>query len=83
VLALKNGVPVLAVDSVAGGHKISRQARLLEWPALLTIDDLDDGRLDELFDYCLSEEARRVAGECARRAVSSLRRVPADFKTGL
>ena len=32
VLAIKNGVPVIAIDPVAGGAKIKRQAESIDWP---------------------------------------------------
>lgn len=34
VLALKNGVPAIAVDPIAGGAKITQQARAINWPIL-------------------------------------------------
>lgn len=37
VLALKNGVPALAVDPVAGGAKVAAQARAWGWPAVVTV----------------------------------------------
>ena len=35
VLALKNGVPALAIDPVAGGAKVAAQAAAWAWPVLL------------------------------------------------
>ncbi len=37
VLGLKNAVPVLAVDPVAGGAKVTAQARAWGWPAIITL----------------------------------------------
>ena len=37
VLALKNGVPGLAVDPVAGGAKVAAQAQAWVWPATMTV----------------------------------------------
>jgi hypothetical protein len=64
VLALKNGIPALAVDAIAGGAKLRRQAETIGWPAILTGETLTDGKLAELFDWCLSEEARATALRC-------------------
>jgi hypothetical protein len=72
VLALKNGVPVLAVDSVAGGAKVRRQAEALGWPVVLTPEDLDEDRLREAFDYCLTAGARDLARRCATAAAARL-----------
>ncbi|MBO0820895.1 MAG: polysaccharide pyruvyl transferase family protein, partial [Nocardiopsaceae bacterium] len=44
VLALARCVPVIAVDPVAGGAKVSAQARAWRWPARL--EPGPDGRLD-------------------------------------
>ncbi|GAA0224348.1 polysaccharide pyruvyl transferase family protein [Cryptosporangium japonicum] len=56
VLGLQAGVPVLAVDPVDGGAKVTAQARALGWPAILPADDLS--RLDEWWRWCLSPAAR-------------------------
>ncbi|CAM5464800.1 hypothetical protein SCYAM73S_07279 [Streptomyces cyaneofuscatus] len=40
VLALRAGVPVSAVDPVRGGAKVSAQAEVARWPALLPGEDL-------------------------------------------
>lgn len=72
VLALKNGIPALAVDPVAGGGKILRQAATLGWPVVLAADKLDDAALQAAFDFCLSAEARATARDCSERAVRVL-----------
>ncbi|GAA0596518.1 polysaccharide pyruvyl transferase family protein [Actinomadura livida] len=63
VLALKNGIPALAVDPVRGGAKVTAQARAWSWPALVTVAAEDAGRdgplldpaeLDRWWDWCLS-----------------------------
>lgn len=78
VLALKNGVPALAVDPVAGGAKVAAQAAAWGWPVLLpgsgdpdpTVPDraeldraeLDRAELDRLWAWCRSAEGRARAG---------------------
>jgi hypothetical protein len=83
VLALKNGVPALAVDSVAGGAKIRLQADRLGWPAVLTADTLSEAALHEALDFCLSEEGRRAAAECASRALADTATTRADLLAAL
>lgn len=68
VLALKNGVPVLALDAVPGGGKILRQARKVGWPLVNTLDQADAAWLSEGLAWCLTEEARGAAAECGERA---------------
>jgi hypothetical protein len=72
VLAIKNGVPPLAIDAIAGGAKVSRQARVLGWPACFSIDFVTDDDLNQAFDYCLTESAQIKARKCAEIARTSL-----------
>ncbi len=61
VLALKHGVPALAVDPVAGGAKVTAQSRALRWRAVLTpgpAGALDAAALDRWHGWC----CRRRAG---------------------
>lgn len=70
VLALKNGVPVISIDSVAGGAKVSRQAKEIEWPLLFSVDNLDDKTLSDALAWCLTQEAVIKAKASAVKAVS-------------
>ncbi|RKS04618.1 polysaccharide pyruvyl transferase [Nocardiopsis sp. Huas11] len=58
VLALRNGVPAVAVDPVVGGAKVAAQGRVWDWP-VLTLDGPDAApdpdRLDRLWRWCLAE----------------------------
>lgn len=69
VLALKNGVPALAVDPVAGGAKVTAQARAWSWPAVVTVPEpragrdgplLDPAELDRWWDWCLAAGGMRA-----------------------
>lgn len=73
VLALKHGVPALAIDPVAGGAKVTAQAQAWQWPAIVGIglgeapeEALDPGRLDGWRDWCLSPAGRDAAGRAAQ-----------------
>lgn len=79
VLALKNGVPVLAVDSVSGGAKVVSQAKAMGWSQVFTIDSLNDEDLRLAFEYCLTEGARQKAIDCRERAISQLSAVREEF----
>jgi hypothetical protein len=83
VLALKNGIPVVAIDSVSGGAKITRQAEAIGWPVVLSIDHLTDDALQRAFDYCLTEEARAAARNCRDRAISVALQVREQFLLAL
>jgi hypothetical protein len=62
VLALRAGVPALAVDPIAGTGKVAAQARALEWPACLDANATPDA-LDRWWRWCLSSEGRTRAAE--------------------
>jgi hypothetical protein len=83
VLALKNGVPALAIDPIAGGAKIRRQAETLGWPAAFTPEGLDDAALADALDWCLRSEAREEARRCRERAVAAVHETRAAFIAGL
>ena len=79
VLALKNGVPAIAIDPVAGGAKIRRQTAVIGWPVSFTADNLADQALRAALAYCLTDEAKAKALECRERATMILRDVRAQF----
>ena len=86
VLALKNGVPAVVVDPVAGGAKIQRQAETIGWPAILAGQTVTDEDLSRTFDFCLTQEGRDSARQCAVRAarlLDSLDSVAAQFQSFL
>lgn len=67
VLALKNGVPALALDPVPGGAKIRRQADAIAWPQVLTADEVDEAEVAARLAWCLGPEGRAAATGCAER----------------
>ena len=74
VLALRAGVPALALDPVRGGGKVTAQARAVGWPAVRAPDA---GDLDALVAWCLGDEARsaaRASGIRARSVADEARR---------
>jgi len=67
-LALSAGVPVLAVDPVAGGGKVTAQARAWRWPGLVPAEhSADPGRLDDPWNWCLSAAGRQAAHDASRQ----------------
>jgi hypothetical protein len=66
VLALRVGTPVIAVDPVADGAKVSAQAYALRWPALLHTDEVTPVQLDRWWSWCLSPAGRAAAARRAR-----------------
>jgi|GEM_PF-1150633 len=60
VFALKAGIPVIAIDAVAGGGKVSQQASRLDWPCLIDTDQLSHARLSQAMTWCQSNHAREA-----------------------
>jgi len=79
VLSLKNGVPVVAVDPVAGGAKVLRQARTVGWPCAFGVEEAGEAALRRAFDYCLTSEARERARACADGARALLAAAREEF----
>lgn len=65
VLALRSGVPALAVDPVAGGARVAAQARVCRWPAVLEPEDVSPRLLDHWWSWCLGR-GRELAAERGR-----------------
>ncbi|MBA3746399.1 MAG: polysaccharide pyruvyl transferase family protein [Solirubrobacterales bacterium] len=79
VLALKHGVPALAIDPIGGGAKICAQIDAIGWPAGFTADELDDARLSETLDWCLGSDARERARACRERVMVVLEERRLEF----
>jgi hypothetical protein len=65
VLALKNGIPAIAIDPVPGGAKISRQARAIGWPVVLRAEDVAPASVARALDRCLSGAVDAHVERCA------------------
>jgi hypothetical protein len=83
VLALKNGVPAIAIDPIAGGAKLRRQADIIGWRLVFTVDALTDQALQEAFDYGLTKAARSKARECCNRATKAAQHARDAFMVAL
>jgi Polysaccharide pyruvyl transferase len=83
VLAIKSGVPALAIDPVSGGSKIKHQAEVLGWPAIRAADRLGQDDLRATLEFCLSEEARRLARRCAEQGTIRLESLRDEFVAAL
>lgn len=68
VFAIRNGVPALAVDAVAGGDKVTAQARILQWPICLQSNEITSDAMDAALEWCLTQQARDAAKHSRDRA---------------
>jgi len=76
VLALKNGVPAVAIDPISGGAKIKQQANTIGWPVVFTPETVTHRALQGAFDFCLTQDARKLATQCrdgAHKRVASVK----------
>lgn len=83
VYGLKNGVPVVAIDCIAGGAKVSEQVKALEWPLLLNGDGIRADGIAEAVRQALTSETRRLLGAVQARAASRLLEIRHAFLTDL
>jgi Polysaccharide pyruvyl transferase len=68
VMALRNSVPALVIDPIAGGAKVRRQADVVGWPVAFNADEINGAVLARALDRCLSKEMRREATRCRDQA---------------
>ena len=83
VLALKNGVPVVAIDPAPKGAKIMQQAKTVGWPMCFVASTVSAEELHRAFTFCLSAQAKTQARACARTALDLLSEVRHDFADAL
>ena len=67
-LSIKNGVPVVALDPIEGGDKITRQARSIGWPVVFSPGQYSPEKIEEAFQFCTTNEAKALALKCAETA---------------
>jgi hypothetical protein len=79
VLAIKNNVPVVAIDPVIGGAKVTRQAQALGWPCVLAAETLSDAALADALNWALGADARRAVHTARSRAAATLNDVRDRF----
>lgn len=79
VYALKAGVPVVAIDAIEGGAKVSAQAAAIGWPQCISIENATPERLTEAVDWCLSPQARGVIESCRKRALDEVGEIKREF----
>ena len=78
VLALKNGVPALAVDPIHGGAKVKRQAQAIGWPWCFE-PSVELPELRAALRECLTKDGRQLAVDVARRSREALEDVHGAF----
>lgn len=83
VFSLKNGTPVVAIDAIAGGAKLTSQAKALSWPYILNGDKLTSEQIDVAVNDCLKEDARDLVVQVRESALDKIKQIELQFKQDL
>lgn len=64
VFSLRSGTPVVAIDPVAGGGKVTAQAKAVGWPLVLDGENVDAAAIGRAVGQCLDD----VMKDCVARS---------------
>lgn len=79
VLALKNGVPAVVIDPIAGGAKVRRQAEHLGWSVCFTPETATPEEVAAAISTCRDGAMAEEARACAKRARAVLGAARVEF----
>lgn len=79
VFAIKSGVPVIAIDGIKGGDKVTSQAKAIGWPMVIGAEEATTEWLDRAFDWCLSVEAGERIENCLINSRKQVETIEEDF----
>ena len=79
VFALKNGTPVVAIDPIAGGSKVTAQALALEWPLIFSGEDVTEEQIQEAVRKCLNGSMDKTIQTVQSTASENLKRIKESF----
>lgn len=83
ILALRNGIPAVAIDSVPGGAKVLAQMQGIGWPLAYCIDQLNKKVLKDAINKALLGESKKLAIKVTMQAVGNMKSIEQDFKESL
>jgi len=79
VFGVTQGVPVIAIDPIAGGRKVLRQAQSLAWPIVFTADAVTTDDLRAAWNACTSPSISSTLREVRERAFQTIDEVREQF----
>ncbi len=79
VFSIKSGVPVIAVDFISGGEKLSAQSRAIDWPMTVLAEKATPEWMDQAFEWCLSSQAYERIQYCKVAIKDSLQSIENEF----
>lgn len=77
--ALKNGIPAIAIDPVAGGAKVTAQAKAVGWPLVFDGSRITAGKLRDAVNRCLHGEMNAAVEQAQTAASAGIIRIQAMF----
>jgi hypothetical protein len=79
VFSLRSGTPVVAIDPVAGGGKVTAQARAVGWPLVLDGENVDAAAIGRAVGQCLDDAVKDSVARSQALACERLREVRDRF----
>lgn len=79
VLALKNEIPVIPIDPIAGGAKITQQVITIGWPILFNAESLCINSLLAAYKFSLTPGARLQAKNVAEKSIFEVEKIHQAF----
>jgi len=83
VFSLKNGTPVVAIDAISGGAKLTNQVTALGWPILINGDELNAENLKDAVTLGLAPETRERAIFTSKNAIEYVEKIETTFLNDL
>ncbi len=80
VYSLKNGIPAVAIDPIAGGAKVTSQATALDWPLLLAGDRVDSEQIALAILRSKTQETRELIEKSQKTAAIGIERIKNSFQ---
>lgn len=77
---LRNWIPVVAIDAVDGGAKVSEQAAALGWPLVFDGATVTEPEIQQDVARCLNGDMRTTLTEAPERARDRVERMHATFR---
>lgn len=83
VFAIKAGIPVIAIDGIKGGDKVTAQAQAIGWPLCRLAEEATPAWMDFAEKWCFSAEAQESIRSCREKVLPSLLAVERDFRSAM
>jgi hypothetical protein len=79
VFSLKNGTPVVAIDAISGGAKLTKQVNSIGWDIILNGDDITPLKIKQSVQRCLTDEIKQKAAKVKQMACNTLDSIEDKF----